>query len=239
MLCTLQQEVVPAPSVPWSSAEVFSLAAESQVNDRKPHQGVAGKNPGLHRGPAACNSTTALGVSWRLWSGTVPGARVSYEYDAFGNEVNHTGTTPNNYLYRGEQYDSDLGLYYLRARYMNPATGRFISRDPEEGKPVDPKTLHKYLYASGDPVNRVDPRGRDDLVEYAGNFSNVLSHYNNANNPRRFGQCQSQIYSGIASVLVNPVQSEEVINALGPAEGTCIEDLLNGIISPVPTLPWD
>jgi RHS repeat-associated protein len=33
--------------------------------------------------------------------------------------------------YRGEQYDSDLGLYYLRARYYNPATGRFLSRDPQ------------------------------------------------------------------------------------------------------------
>ena len=41
----------------------------------------------------------------------------SYDYDAFGNEVNHTGTTPTNYLYRGEEYDTDLGLYYLRARY--------------------------------------------------------------------------------------------------------------------------
>jgi RHS repeat-associated protein len=84
----------------------------------------------------------------------------TYEYDAFGNDVYHTGTTPNNYLYRGEQYDSDLGLYYLRARYYNPATGRFLSRDPEDGKAIDPKTLHKYLYAGGDPVNSVDPTGR-------------------------------------------------------------------------------
>jgi RHS repeat-associated protein len=84
----------------------------------------------------------------------------TYEYDAFGNDVYHTGTTPNNYLYRGEQYDPDLGLYYLRARYYNPATGRFLSRDPEDGKAIDPKTLHKYLYAGGDPVNSVDPTGR-------------------------------------------------------------------------------
>jgi RHS repeat-associated protein len=64
-------------------------------------------------------------------------------------------------IYRAEQYDADLGLYYLRARYYNPATGRFLSRDPEDGKPIDPKTLHKYLYAGGDPVNRIDPRGRE------------------------------------------------------------------------------
>jgi RHS repeat-associated protein len=89
-----------------------------------------------------------------------------YEYDAYGNSFTKSGTTPNNYLYRGEQYDSDLGLYYLRARYYNPATGRFLSRDPEAGKPIDPKTLHKYLYANGDPINGIDPMGREDLVEY-------------------------------------------------------------------------
>ena len=88
-----------------------------------------------------------------------------YEYDAFGNSFTKSGTTPNNYLYRGEQYDSDLGLYYLRARYYNPATGRFLSRDPEDGKAFDPKSLHKYLYAGGDPVNAIDPTGRVDTIE--------------------------------------------------------------------------
>jgi RHS repeat-associated protein len=43
----------------------------------------------------------------------------------------------------GEQYDPDLGLYYLRARYYNPATGGFLSRDPEDGQPNNPKTLGK------------------------------------------------------------------------------------------------
>ena len=87
----------------------------------------------------------------------------TYDFDSFGNKINSTGTTPNNYLYRGEQYDSDLGLYYLRARYYNPATGRFMSRDPEDGNPYDPKSLHKYLYSGGDPVNAVDPTGRDTI----------------------------------------------------------------------------
>jgi RHS repeat-associated protein len=86
----------------------------------------------------------------------------TYEYDAFGNDVYHTGTTPNNYLYRGEQYDPDLGLYYLRARYYNPATGRFLSRDPLDGNAVDPRTLHKYLYVGGNPVNLIDPTGQDE-----------------------------------------------------------------------------
>jgi len=70
--------------------------------------------------------------------------------------------------YRGEQYDSDLGLYYPRARYYNPNTDRFMSRDPEDGKAKDPASLHKYLYADGDPVNGFDPTGRGDAgVEFA------------------------------------------------------------------------
>jgi RHS repeat-associated protein len=89
----------------------------------------------------------------------------TYEYDSFGNRVATSGSMPNNYLYRGEQYDPDLGLYYLRARYYNPAIGRFLSRDPEDGKQIDPASLHKYLYADGDPVNGIDPTGRVDTIE--------------------------------------------------------------------------
>ena len=101
----------------------------------------------------------------------------SYEYDAFGNEFTVSDSTPNNYLYRGEQYDPDLGLYYLRARYYNPNTGRFMSRDPNapqprnsKAVPIDPKYLHKYLYANGDPINRIDPGGRIDLFEASAQF---------------------------------------------------------------------
>jgi RHS repeat-associated protein len=84
----------------------------------------------------------------------------TYDYDAFGNTINTTGSTPNVYLYRGEQYDPDLGLYYLRARYYNPVTGRFLTRDPDAGHIKTPATLHKYLYAGADPVNKADPTGR-------------------------------------------------------------------------------
>ena len=61
----------------------------------------------------------------------------TFDYDAWGNAVNTTGTTPNLYLYRGEQYDSDLGLYYLRARYFNPLTGRFLTKDESKRQPAN------------------------------------------------------------------------------------------------------
>ncbi len=90
----------------------------------------------------------------------------TYEYDAFGNSFTVSGSTPNNMLYQGEEWDPDLGLYYLRARYMNPLSGRFGSRDPGNGYATDPVTLHKYLYANGDPVNGSDPTGWEDAEAY-------------------------------------------------------------------------
>jgi len=89
----------------------------------------------------------------------------TYDYDAWGNTINQTGSTPNVYRYRGEQYDPDLNLYYVRARYFNPLTGRFLTRDQTEGKTIDPRTLHKYLYAGGDPLNATDPSGRNAITE--------------------------------------------------------------------------
>jgi len=91
----------------------------------------------------------------------------TYEFDAFGNLIASVGATPNRYLFSGEQFDSALHLYYLRARYYNMPNGTFLSRDPEEGLITDPKTLHKYVYVSANPVNRIDPLGLDELLEYS------------------------------------------------------------------------
>ena len=88
-----------------------------------------------------------------------------WEYDAFGNFFQTEGSTSNFYLYRGEAYDGDLGLYYLRERYMNPLTGRFLARDSANGVITGPATLHKYEYANGDPVNNIDPSGMAAFAE--------------------------------------------------------------------------
>ena len=90
----------------------------------------------------------------------------TYAYDAFGNLIASSGTTPNPYLYRGERYDSDLGLYYLRARWYNPVTGRFMTRDPYQGSIYDPASLHRYNYARANPANFIAPSGRFAACEY-------------------------------------------------------------------------
>ncbi len=89
----------------------------------------------------------------------------TYDYDAFGNLIHSTGTTPNNYLFAGEQFDPDLHLYYNRARYLNTSTGRFWTMDPFEGDFQDPMSLHKYLYGSANPVSRIDPSGNVGLED--------------------------------------------------------------------------
>jgi RHS repeat-associated protein len=80
-------------------------------------------------------------------------------------------------LYRGEQFDSDLGLYYLRARYYNAATGRFMSRDPFHGYIDKPATLHKYLYAGGDPVNGLDPSGWVTVTKPQGGLGGAIGEW--------------------------------------------------------------
>jgi YD repeat-containing protein len=52
----------------------------------------------------------------------------TYLYSAFGETLASTGTTVNEFLYVGEQADPNSGFYYLRARWMDPASGRFPGR---------------------------------------------------------------------------------------------------------------
>jgi RHS repeat-associated protein len=91
----------------------------------------------------------------------------TYQYDAFGMPIASSGTIANTYLYSGERFDSNLNLYHLRARYYNMLTGRFETMDPAAGEISDPSTLHKYVYARNNPANRIDPSGRDDIIELA------------------------------------------------------------------------
>ncbi|MCL1475329.1 RHS repeat-associated core domain-containing protein [Argonema antarcticum] len=88
-----------------------------------------------------------------------------YSYDGFGNLIGVSGSTENNYLFAGEQFDKGLGDYYLRARYYDTDTGRFTRRDSYEGSIDEPVTLHKYLYGNANPVTYIDPSGQFSIQE--------------------------------------------------------------------------
>ena len=86
-----------------------------------------------------------------------------YATTAFGELIAHTGSDPQPYLFAGEPYDPNSGFQYHRARWMDPQAGRFAGMDPFAGIAASPASLHKYLYASANPANRVDPSGHMDF----------------------------------------------------------------------------
>ncbi|MBA8885800.1 RHS repeat-associated core domain-containing protein, partial [Dokdonella fugitiva] len=101
----------------------------------------------------------------------------TYGYDAWGNRVESIGGDANPYGYAGERHDANAGFIYLRARWYDPAAGRFVSEDAAPGSTKLPISLNKYLYANGDPVNRVDPSGLMTAAEtsVAGNIAAGLA----------------------------------------------------------------
>ncbi len=66
--------------------------------------------------------------------------------------------------------DSISGLDYANNRYYSNAYGRFMTPDPysNSGRLDDPQGWNRYAYTRGDPVNRIDPWGRDDCTPSAG-----------------------------------------------------------------------
>lgn len=83
----------------------------------------------------------------------------TYEYDSFGNEVKPDSKDDNLFRYCGEYFDKETGEIYLRARYYQPAVGRFLTRDTYTGEDDDPLSLHLYAYCANDGINYVDPDG--------------------------------------------------------------------------------
>lgn len=77
----------------------------------------------------------------------------TWKYTPYGTITTHTGTATTSFLYVGE-YQDTTGLYYLRARYYDPTTGSFLTRDPLEDITNTP-----YAYLDGNPLQNTDPTG--------------------------------------------------------------------------------
>ena len=80
--------------------------------------------------------------------------RKSYRYDAFGRVLEERGDIENRLTYTGQMYDGGTGQYYLRARFYNPVTGRFLQEDVYRGD-----GLNLYAYCANNPVKYYDPSG--------------------------------------------------------------------------------
>jgi RHS repeat-associated protein len=97
-----------------------------------------------------------LGSITSLTSGTGTVVQ-SYTYDSFGNTTHSTGSLTNPFQYTAREFDSETGLYYYRARYYEPTTGRFLSEDPIGWYGED---SNFYRYALNRPSMFIDPIGR-------------------------------------------------------------------------------
>ncbi|WP_214659220.1 RHS repeat-associated core domain-containing protein [Candidatus Formimonas warabiya] len=92
-----------------------------------------------------------------------------YKYDAFGNPTMIRETVENSILFTGELYDQS-GFIYLRARYYDPAAGRFITQDTLAGEVDNPLSQNLYAYCGNNPISYTDPSGNmrcnqvDDLL---------------------------------------------------------------------------
>ena len=93
-------------------------------------------------------------------------AVVKYRYDAWGKPISKTGDlastlgTIQPFRYRGYVYDEETGLYYLRSRYYNISTIRFLNADTILGQR---KLLghNIYDYCKNSPVSYSDPSGHE------------------------------------------------------------------------------
>ena len=97
--------------------------------------------------------------------------RNNYAYSAFGQITSQSNSVTNTHQFAGEQIDPN-GLSYNRARYYNPVTGRFISRDSVMGRPSDPTSLNRYAYAEGNPTSLIDPGGNVAFLALVGSLVN-------------------------------------------------------------------
>jgi RHS repeat-associated protein len=101
--------------------------------------------------------TDALGSTLAIVNGS-GSLQQDYVYDVYGTVIRQDGSLGSEFQFTGQQTDA-TGLQYLRARYYDPSTGRFLSRDPLPKCVADPASHHLYAFANEAPTNAIDPSG--------------------------------------------------------------------------------
>src|SRR2546430_2697985 len=79
----------------------------------------------------------------------------TYTYDSYGKQTASSGSLTNPFQYTGRELDGETSLYFNRARYLDPNSGRFLSEDPSQFL----GGANFYRYSFNNPVNFTDPSG--------------------------------------------------------------------------------
>lgn len=77
----------------------------------------------------------------------------------WGEATRVSETVPQPFRYAGSFYEPTADLYWLRAKWHDTGTGRFLSRDCERGNPLDLETLSRYAFALCNSPTMSDPTG--------------------------------------------------------------------------------
>lgn len=80
----------------------------------------------------------------------------SVSYDGWQNATHTNSAFAGRYLGSGREWEAEIALYYDRARFYDPASGRWISQDPLG---FDAGDSNLYRYVNNAPTNEVDPSG--------------------------------------------------------------------------------
>jgi RHS repeat-associated protein len=162
----------------------------------------------------------------------------SYSYDAYGNIVDQTGTVEQPYTYTGRELDAESGLYYYRARYYDPTSGRFLQKDPIGFSGGD---LTLYKYVGNNPVRWVDPlglfypgdfiggmgdliRGRNDMIDAGASGADAYFHCrgNCEASKRGFGGYHAAVIgSALREFIQNETPADRASDEAANAQGQC------------------
>lgn len=161
---------------------------------------------------------------WRTFPAVqTPTTSATADYDVFG--ALRGGAGSGTFGFTGEQYDAETGYTYLRARYYDPALGRFVSADSVQPNAPGTQGWNLYAYVANNATTWTDPSG--NTVNPA-----VLAPYALVSGCVRTMWCATLLAQGNALVVSGPgIQRPSGIAIMAAALIGCALDIWVGKLS--------
>jgi len=139
----------------------------------------------------------------------------SYQYKSFGRVYSQTGDLAQPFKFTGREWDPGSGLYFYRARYYNPRSGRFLTKDPIGFAGGD---VNLYRYVQNNPQNRIDLDGL--FGPFGPGFSNLRPVNQYKPNP---GDISMSVKERTMLEMMSPNRGRALPGQFGKAglEGAC------------------
>ena len=205
----------------WDGANMVMETKGTQVN--KYYRGVNGITYASMNGTVSYYHKDAHGDVTALTDSTGTITK-NYMYDSFGNEQAQSEEDTNPFRYAGEYFDAETGQIYLRNRYYDPVTGRFLTEDTywnienmiygdcENNNIPDIDAIiqsgNLYVYCLNNPINLVDSYGlfasNDNL--YMGGNNDIEDVKSLQNEIKWLG-----LYTGEKDGIYGPQTKEAVV----------------------------